>query len=247
MNTPRDDEDREDLRYAEYVLGVLDADARAAVEREIERDPHAAAEVARWQKYLLPLAEDVAPVTPPDQAWTRLRAALGLAAPESRTAIEPRRVSVWQSVTFWRWLALGAGAVAAACIVLLLVVPRTPSAPPAAQQLAYATARIEQDNGLPGWTATLDASRARIVLVPAAPGAIPAGRMPELWLIPSSGKPIALGVFRPDRATSLGVRRDLLARINAQTLLAVSIEPPGGSPTGQPTGPVIGKGTLNGI
>jgi len=247
MNTPRDDEDREDLRYAEYVLGVLDADARAAVEREIENDPHAAAEVARWQKHLLPLAQDVAPVAPSDQVWTRLGSTLGFAPAESRTATEPHRASLWQNVAFWRWFALGAGAVAAACIALLLVVPRVPPAPPAARQLAYVTARIQQDNGLAGWTATLDASRARIVLVPAAPAAIPANRVPELWLIPSGGKPIAVGVFTPDKATSLGVRRDLLARINAQTLLAVSIEPPGGSPTGQPTGPVIGKGSLNGI
>ncbi len=244
MNTPRDD--REDLRYAEYVLGVLDADARAAVEREIESDPRAAAEVARWQQCLLPLAEDIAPATPSDQVWTRLRAVLGFAASGSRNRIEPRRSSLWQSVAFWRWFALGASAVAAACIVLL-VVSRAPSPPPAAQQLAYITARIQQNNGLTGWTATLDASRARIVLVPAAPAALPTGRVPELWLIPPGGKPIAVGVLAPDRPNTLRLPHDLLTKVSAQALFAVSVEPPGGSPTGQPTGPVIGKGALQGI
>src|SRR5690242_10292382 len=78
MNTPRDEEDREDLRYAEYVLGVLDANARATIERAIEHDPRATEEVARWQKNLLPLAEDVAPAAPSDRVWARLRAALDL-------------------------------------------------------------------------------------------------------------------------------------------------------------------------
>jgi anti-sigma-K factor RskA len=246
MNEPAND-DREDLRYAEYVLGVLDADARAALEREIARDPKAAAEVARWQKHLLPLAEDVAPVAPPDYVWARVRSTLGMAAFEPRTSIAPQRLSLWQNAALWRWFALGAGMVAAGCIALLILLPRAPSAPAATQQISYVTAVIQQDNGLPGWTATLDTAHARLVLVPAAPNAIPAGRVPELWLIPPGAKPIAVGVFAPDKATTLNLPRDLLAKINAKALLAVSIEPPGGSPTGQPTGPVVGKGSLRGI
>ncbi|MDQ2972081.1 MAG: anti-sigma factor, partial [Pseudomonadota bacterium] len=54
------------------------------------------------------------------------------------------------------------------------------------------------------------------------------------------------GVFAPDKATSLSLRPDLLASLSANAVLAVSIEPPGGSPTGQPTGPVIGKGAISG-
>lgn len=243
MNQPSND-DREDLRHAEYVLGVLDADARAALEGEIAHNPQDAKEVARWQKHLLPLAEDVAPVAPPDYVWARIRSALGFAEFEPRATLAPQRPSLWQSLALWRWVAAGASAIAIACIVLLLVLPRAPSAPPAAQQIAYATARIQQDNGLPGWTATVDTAHARVVLVPAAPNAVPAGRVPELWLIPPGGKPIAVGVFAPDKATTLNLSRNLLGKINAQALLAVSIEPPGGSPTGQPTGPVVGKGEL---
>jgi len=244
MNEPSN-EDREDLRYAEYVLGVLDADARAALQREIARDPKVAAEVARWQEHLLPLAEDVAPIAPPDYIWARVRSALGFTAFEPRPVTEQQRSSLWQNAALWRWFALGAGMVAAGCIALLILLPRAPSAPPAANQIAYVTARIQQDNGLPGWTATLDTTHARLVLVPAAPNAIPAGRVPELWLIPPGGKPIAVGVFASDKATTLTLSRNLLGKLNAQALLAVSVEPPGGSPTGQPTGPVIGKGELH--
>ncbi|TAN00659.1 MAG: hypothetical protein EPN40_03600, partial [Rhodanobacteraceae bacterium] len=36
----------------------------------------------------------------------------------------------------------------------------------------------------------------------------------------------------------------LVARLDPTAALAVSVEPPGGSPTGQPTGPVIAKGAI---
>ncbi|HXS73740.1 MAG TPA: anti-sigma factor [Rhodanobacteraceae bacterium] len=243
MNEPFNG-DREDLTHAEYVLGVLDADARAALERAIARNPRDAAEVARWQKHLLPLAGDIAPVAPPDYVWARIQSALGFPGVQARAPVQPHRQSLWQSVALWRWFALGAGAAAVACIALLVALPRAPSAPPATQ-VAYVTARIQQDNGLPGWTATLDTMHARVVLVPAAPNPIPNGRVPELWLIPHGGKPIALGVFAPDQATTLKLPRDVSGKLDAQALLAVSIEPPGGSPTGQPTGPIVGKGELH--
>jgi anti-sigma-K factor RskA len=38
-----------------------------------------------------------------------------------------------------------------------------------------------------------------------------------------------------------------MARITPDATLAVSMEPPGGSPTGQPTGPVIASGTLTSL
>jgi hypothetical protein len=64
MNTPAHDDPGE-LRYAEYVLGVLEADERAAVEREAASSAAASAAVAFWQRRLLPLAEVVPPESPP--------------------------------------------------------------------------------------------------------------------------------------------------------------------------------------
>ena len=58
MNTPVLEND-DDLRYAEYVLGVLDVDARAAVAQDIEVSPAAAAAVAVWERNLLPLADEI--------------------------------------------------------------------------------------------------------------------------------------------------------------------------------------------
>lgn len=247
MNTPLDHEP-EDLRYAEYVLGVLDADARAAVEREIASDPHAAAEVARWQQNLLPLVEDIAPVAAPDNVWIRIQNVIDEPArreqPDPEQTPEPKRTSVWDSLAVWRSLAFSAGAIAVACIVALIVVPRTHITQPVAPTVAYMASTITQTDGQVGWTATMDLQHARMIVVPAKPQAIATGHAPELWLIPAGQKPIAVGLIDTTAPTTITLDPKLLARLGPTAALAVSIEPPGGSPTGQPTGPVIAKGAI---
>ncbi|MEW9570619.1 anti-sigma factor [Rhodanobacter sp. Si-c] len=240
MNTPTD-HDRDDLRYAEYVLGVLDAEARAAVEREVRDDPQAAAAVALWQRHLLPLSEDIPAVAPADYVWARLQSELGLTRDIPTPA--PTRRRLWDNLPLWRWLGIGASVLAAACLVMLFTAPRPA---PTAISAGYMVSSIQQDNGVAGWTATMDIQHARMVVVPATPAAIASNRSPELWLIPPGGKPMALGVIARDKPTTVRLRPDLLANLSAKALLAVSVEPLGGSPTGQPTGPVVAKGAISG-
>ena len=69
-----------------------------------------------------------------------------------------------------------------------------------------------------------------------------ASRSLELWALPPGGKPKSLGVLASTERETLK-----LVAVADQTLgdvpaLAVSLEPPGGSPTGQPTGPVLYTG-----
>jgi anti-sigma-K factor RskA len=68
--------------------------------------------------------------------------------------------------------------------------------------------------------------------------------VPELWLIPADGKPRSLGLLRADRAVTITIPPNLMGQIVSNAVLAVSLEPLGGSPTGQPTGPVIASGKL---
>ena len=63
----------------------------------------------------------------------------------------------------------------------------------------------------------------------------------ELWAIPRGGAaPRSLGVISSSGATV--VRRGQV--LEGAEALAVSLEPPGGSPTGAPTGPVLYAGKL---
>lgn len=240
MNTPIDDGNH-NLRYAEYVLGVLDADTRAEVAREVLASDEAATAVALWQRRLIPLADTVGDVAPAPYVWARIHDALQLDTPARAPLAQPRR-GLWNNLPLWHWLGIGASAVAVALLVVVSL-PRPAPAPKVAG-IAYMASTIQQDNGTTGWTATMDLQHARMVVVPATPVAFAQGRAPELWLIPAGEKPISVGMIARDKPTTIALDPALLARLGPTAALAVSVEPIGGSPTGQPTGAVIAKGAI---
>ena len=240
MNTPADN-DQDQLRYAEYALGVLTADARAAVAREVLVNEQAATAVALWQRQLAPLAEDVGEISPAPRLWADIRQTLRLDAPTPA----PSRPSLWENLRLWQWIGVGASLVAAACLVVLVVAPlRQPPAGVVTSPLMVST--IKQENGTASWTATMDLTRREIVVVAASPGTLAQDRATELWLIPAGQKPIPVGVFASAGITTLKLTPALLAQLGPTAILAVSVEPLGGSPTGQPTGPVVGTGAISG-
>ena len=240
MNTPTDDGNH-NLRYAEYVLGVLDADTRAEVAREVMSSDEAATAVALWQRRLMPLADTIVDVTPAPYVWARIHDELQLDSPAR--AITPTRTGLWNNLALWHWLGIGASAVAVALLVVVNLPPRAPVSVEA--NVGYLAATIQQDNGSTGWTATMDPQRGRMIVVPGTPLAFAPGKAPELWLIPAGGKPISVGMIALDKPTTITLAPALLAKLGTTALLAVSVEPPGGSPTGQPTGAVIAKGAIN--
>ncbi len=79
---------------------------------------------------------------------------------------------------------------------------------------------------------------------PLSPPTLAPDKSFELWLVPSAGKPVSLGLLSDDRTTVLDLDPARRARLSPDTLLAVSIEPSGGSATGAPTGPVVYSGRL---
>jgi anti-sigma-K factor RskA len=216
----------DDTFAAEYVLGVLDGDDRATAERRIARERGFAALVEAWQMKLVPWADDIAPVQPPLDVWNRINAALPA----------ERRESLWSSVMLWRWLTAGAGALALASLFALFVVINRPAQAPLMAAI--------DGGGHHHFVATVD--RGTIAVVPAAYTADPS-RVPQLWLIPPDGKPRSLGVVRADAATTIAIPANLRPFATGQATLAISLEPPGGSTTGAPTGPVIAQGKLTAL
>ncbi|WP_233859497.1 anti-sigma factor [Paraburkholderia sp. HD33-4] len=242
MSPPLSDDDDE-IRSAEYVLGLMGTAERREVEDEIARDARMAERVALWQERLAPLADDIDEVAPPSRVWTRVGAELGFDAPtpERRRTTPP--VRWWNDVRPWRWIGIGASVAAAslAAVVVSLHEPR-----PQAVAENYLVASLAPGGGGAHWIATVDVRGSRVVIVPSGDGARWPDRSTELWLIPPGQKPIALGVMEADRPTTLALSRDVLAQIAPKATLAVSVEPPGGSPTGQPTGPVVATGKVTG-
>jgi anti-sigma-K factor RskA len=72
-------------------------------------------------------------------------------------------------------------------------------------------------------------------------------RVLELWLIAPGDKPRSLGLIDANRPIHIKLPTDLVQRVAADATLAVSLEPPGGSPTAAPTGPVIANGKLTNL
>jgi anti-sigma-K factor RskA len=222
------------LVAAEYVLGVLGAAERRQAQQRLAHDQAFADEVAFWEERLGAFADGVAPVAPPDRTWSRIARKIKARDPSAPSE------SLWQSLIFWRSFAIGAAALAAASIGALTFIEISPA--PRAPLLAT----LGASSGQPTFIAAVDPGGTSLVVVPAVLLAADQRAM-ELWLIPAGDKPHSLGLIEPGRPVRLGVPRDLVARIGADAALAVSMEPPGGSPTGQPTGPVIASGKLTSL
>jgi len=221
------DPDDPDLRAAEYVLGTLDARERAAVEREAARDPAARARIDAWEHRLAPLAAAVPAETPPP----RIRAAV-LQGVRGAGHAETRRIADLRTqVRRWRITAGGAGLLAASLALALMVVPfREPSG---GRYLAV----VQGGGTLPALIVRVD-TRTGIAQVRPVNAEAPTDRSLELWYVGAQG-PKPLGLVAAGQSQ---VR--LPAGSAANGVIAVSVEPPGGSPTGQPTGPVVYTGKL---
>ncbi|WP_322028922.1 anti-sigma factor domain-containing protein [Paraburkholderia sp. J76] len=244
MSTPADHDP--DLLGAEYALGVLDADERRALERAAEADPVLFASIERWQRRLAPLSEDLGPLAVPARVWTRIERDLGFQP--AREAQRPAAVGWWNSLRVWRVVGVGASAAAIALAIVNVVSLRGPHGPApvaVAPAGAYMVATLSRPDGVAHWTATVDLRRDEMVIVPAVKATVSADRATELWLIPPGEKPIALGVFPVDAPARMSLPPGIVAQLSARAVLAVSIEPPGGSPTGQPTGPVVATGPMH--
>jgi anti-sigma-K factor RskA len=246
MSTPADHDP--ELRCAEYALGVLDAAERRAFEQSAESDPALAATLQRWQQRLAPLAQDLRPVAVPARVWTRIERDLGfLPAQQTHTQVAAAK-NWWNSLHLWRCVGIGASVATVALVIHTVVLRETPPAAniAVAPVASYMVSTLARPDGVAHWTATIDLRQHEMVVVPAVKPTIASGRATELWLIPPGEKPIPLGVFPADSPARMTLPETVVARLSARAVLAVSVEPPGGSPTGQPTGPVVATGPIRG-
>ncbi len=245
MNTPRSNPD--DLRCGEYVLGVLDAAGRKQFEQALQRDPQLAANAARWQSRLMPLNEDIGEIEPASYVWARIESELGFAPAGTSRPRPTSRLGrrLWDDIRVWRWIGIGSS-VAALALVVYSIFPVRDESVVLPGRDTYQVASIVRDGGAPGWSAIIDAGHERMVIVPAGSTSIAADHASELWVIAPGARPVSLGLIATDRPTIVSLPPTRLALLNARSILAVSLEPRGGSPTGQPTGPVLAKGVVGG-
>lgn len=205
---------------AEYALGTLRGPARLNFEQRIQREPALATLVARWQTLLSPLDNALTPVTPPERVWKKIQLSLPIqAAPRSK-----------------RWDYLGWAL--AAGLAALLLVPRFISQP---QDFAPAVVLNAGQQGGGQWIVSMDSAKRHLRLTPLNPQALAVTNSLQLWAIPAGEKPRSIGLVAAEKPTELTLNSMTLAQ---GMTIAISLEPAGGSPTGQPTGPVLYSGQL---
>ena len=213
----------QNLLAGEYALGLLRGPARRRFERLMMESTELAAQVTAWEEHLCAWALALKPVDPPGYLEWRL---LGRLRTESRPRGERLRN------TFWRSWAV------AATIVLAVVIVTEKTTPPA-QQKAAEFALMSDAKGTPLWLISVHPEAKRVDMKVVTPNPVPAGKSYELWMIPEGGKPVAMGLMNQTGEASETVSTELLKRLSGAKALAISLEPQGGSPTGQPTGPVL--------
>ncbi|WP_294635530.1 anti-sigma factor [uncultured Aquabacterium sp.] len=216
---------------AEYVLGTLHGGARRRFETLLPAHPRLRQARLDWERRLLQLDDAIQPVTPSPRVWAGI---------EQRLFGETRAmVRWWQKLVLWQGAA-GLATAAALTLGVLLSQP-APVQPPIVVVMAAQPAAAAPGVQPASFVASVSGDGRSLVLKPLTEGQqVALNKALELWAVPAQGTPRSLGLVSAERATTV-LRTQLLKDTAA---FAVSVEPPGGSPTGAPTGPIVSVGQL---
>jgi len=251
------DEEKEGFA-AEYALGTLDADERAQADALLLLDPEFTAEVRRWERKLGELNVLVAPVEPPATVWERIKELVADASPGGAfrlpeiaavpvaAAIEPSAqvIDLTQRMRRWRGLTVMTGALAACLVGLvvardyrpdLLPAGLRPKLAPAAQYVAV----FQKDEQSPAFVMSVDIDKRMVTVRQVAAEKHP-DKTYQLWIATQPGTaPQSLGLIEKEGFTVKATLAAYEPRVINEATFGISLEPEGGSPTGQPTSPAI--------
>lgn len=224
---------------ASYAAGTLRGPARRRFEALLPSHPALRDAVMSWQARLMPLTLAVQPQTPPDRVWHKIEARLWPVTPAAVSAAS----AWWQRLSVWRGLA-GLATVTVISMSLWLANPGPALAPVVIVLQATPDAAAAVGAGS-SFVASVSGDGRALVTRPLQQVALQPGRVLELWSVPPQGAPRSLGLISADGSTVLSRDKLPATLLSGGTqALAVSVEPPGGSTTGAPSGPVVYAGKL---
>lgn len=211
----RDSPDILELLAAEFVLGTLAGAARRRFERWRGTDPFVERRVRAWEERLAGLAFQLEPVAPSPAVWASIERRIGRAL-------------------HGRWRARAAAIAAVAVLGLGWILwQELRVAPPQAQAV------IASETGRTLWRIELTADGGHIEVNTIGAVSYPDARSLELWALPPESTPVSLGLMPATGRVQLALDERQRVAVGLAANVAVSEEPPGGSPTGAPTGPVL--------
>jgi anti-sigma-K factor RskA len=252
-------------RFAEdlalYALGTLGGDEQLELEKHLNDCAECRYELEQLRGDAALLALSASGSAPPHRARWRLMNAL---TREPRMSLEQptiRRISWWSQMG---WVT------AAATVVIAAILWRTDAS--LSSRMATLQKEFNEQQGVlqraQEVTATLTATDAlRVTIIPpraiAQPQgraifvpsrsiliflannmpALPARRAYELWVVPSSGSPVPVGVFKPDVRGNVTVVNSHLPQGVETRTFAITVEPETGSQLPTSTPIMMGTGT----
>ena len=176
---------------AEYALGLLEGEELLAARSRENSDPAFAADVARWQERLAPLADAVHPRMPREEVWQRIEAEL--AGDDGSAEV----VTLRRSLRRWQW-AGGLSAAAAVALAFLALPQLTGPGEPApgiAQAPGSDTPLLAANMPIEGTPLSLDFTYLpeKDSLLVGAVGLTADGvHDHEIWFVPEEGDLVSL-------------------------------------------------------
>ena len=223
----------DELDAAEFALGTLDAGERASLAARRQREADLDEAIAAWERRLSPLAEVVPVAEPPRDYLAEIEARL------DRPLADEKVETLFRALRRWRAGAIAAGSIAAALAVGLVVRETTRTAAP-----HEFVAVLQKGPDQPAFIVTVNLDDRSLTVRPVAAPPQP-GKSYELWIIEAKlGAPRSLGVVDQNAVIANSNLRNYDPAVLQDATYAVTVEPSGGSPTGQPSGPPVFVGKL---
>lgn len=140
------DLDEIDALAGEYVLGTLEREERIAVDLRRRQDAALDRAISTWERLLGPLSEVVAPVAPPANLYSKVRAQIGLSS--HVISLKTNEIALQRRAARWKRVAIASTALAASLVGVIgwreSAHQREMSAEVATLQTALDSAKLEQ-------------------------------------------------------------------------------------------------------
>ncbi|WP_019938748.1 anti-sigma factor domain-containing protein [Bordetella sp. FB-8] len=212
---------------ADYVSGAMRGGARRRFEGLMAADASLRRQVRSWEDDLYALVWAMPAITPSDRVWRAIRGQIRQKAPDRM------RNWGWHGAYLWRWCS---ATLAVALIAMAVIQPLWLNRTQPVQQVAV----LQSEQGQAFLVIRADASGGMYATTLGNLTKMADGHALQLWSMPPGGKPVSLGLVAANGLTRLTLPRGA----GSIRKLGISLEPEGGSPTGQPTGPVVMTGDV---
>ena len=229
-----------DLLAQRYVLGVQRGHARQRFAKLADSRFEIGRAIADWETRLAPLAWSLEPVEPSPLVWRRIMRALDRG--DTPTPETERRGGA-------AWRALAASMTFVALIAGAGWWQSSNKPPDVVTQTVVETvsvALVTDPAGQPLWLARIAADRSELLVRAINDIQQQPNNDYELWAIDSAGTTVSLALLPQTGQRTETLSDAALGALADSELLAVSLEPVGGSPGPAPTGPVLYTAALVG-